>query len=108
MEKLKRPCVSGDKSSLFLPFGGEFGQELFCEVYHAFVISHTKGENWDGTDFKMGVGTLRCWTIFTCVFDYVQKSMAKHVKAVHIKTIYGDEAIYQIVLQLTITEKMVD
>ena len=34
---------------------------------HAFVISQTNGENWDGIDFKMGVGR-RCseysdWTL---------------------------------------------
>ena len=38
---------------------GDFGKELFCKARHAFVISQTKSENWDGTDFKMRVGT-RC------------------------------------------------
>ena len=36
---------------------GDFGKELFCKARHAFVISQTKTENWDGTDFKMRVGT---------------------------------------------------
>ena len=46
------------KFSACFSFWGDFGQELFCEACHAFVISHTKSENWTGTVFKMGVGTV--------------------------------------------------
>ena len=38
------------------PPWGDFGQELFYETCYAFVILKTKGENWDGTDFKIEVG----------------------------------------------------
>ena len=67
--KLKRLCDSGDYIFSVSPFLGDFGQELFCKACHGFVISHTKGNNWDGTDFKIGVGT-RCseyseWTLYT-------------------------------------------
>ena len=44
------------KAFVFLS-DGDFGQELFCEECHAFVILQTKGENWDRTEFKMGVDT---------------------------------------------------
>ena len=58
--KLKRLCVLVDLNfSSVLPFWGDFGQELFCKACHPLVISRTKCENWDGTDFKMGIGT-RC------------------------------------------------
>ena len=39
------------------PFSGDFGQELSFKVWYAFVILRTKGENWDSTDFEVGVGT---------------------------------------------------
>ena len=52
------PCVLADVIfSSFLPFEPDFGQELLNKVYHPFVVQRTKGENWDGSDFKMGVGT---------------------------------------------------
>ena len=41
------------------PFWRDFGQALFCKAWHAFVISLTKSENWDGNDFNAGFGT-RC------------------------------------------------
>ena len=53
----KALCFSLCNFLLISPFWGDFGQELFCKTCHAFVISQTKGENWDGTDFKMAVGT---------------------------------------------------
>ena len=71
-----------EKASCFLlieflfvsPFWDDFEQELFCKGCHAFVLSRIKGENRDGADFKMGVGT-RCsehseWTslAFNSVF----------------------------------------
>ena len=37
-------------------FWGDFGQELFCKACHLFVVLR-KGETWDGTDIKTGVGT---------------------------------------------------
>ena len=64
-EGLKRLC--GLIKIFLSPFWGDFGQELFRKACHAYVILRTKGENWDGTYFKMGVGT-RCseyseWTL---------------------------------------------
>ena len=58
-ETEKALCFSGFKFLFVSLFWGDFGQELFSDECHAFVISRTKGENWDGTDFKMGV-TARC------------------------------------------------
>ena len=40
------------------PFWGTFRQGLSCKGCHIFVILETKVENWDGADFKIGVGTV--------------------------------------------------
>ena len=61
-------CVHGETEKAFCllikflfvsHYWGNFGQELFCKACHVFVITRMKGENWDGTDFKMAVGR-RC------------------------------------------------
>ena len=53
-ETEKALCFSWLKFLFVSPFSGDFGQELFCKACHAFVISWTKGENWDGTDLRRG------------------------------------------------------
>ena len=70
-----RVCVGETEKALsfswlkfFLHLGrGDFGQELFCKTSHTLVILRTEGQNWDGTYFKMGLGTrcLECneWTL---------------------------------------------
>ena len=53
----KALCSSLFKFLFVSPFWGDFGQELFGKACHAFVISRTKGGNWDRADLKMVGGT---------------------------------------------------
>ena len=42
---------------VFFSVWGKFGQELFFKECHALVVKRIKWENWDETNFKVGVGT---------------------------------------------------
>ena len=49
----KALCFSRCNFLFVSPSWGDFGQELFRKACHAFVISRTKGKNWDVTDFSV-------------------------------------------------------
>ena len=56
-ETEKALCLRCFKFIFVSLFWGGFGQELFRKACHAFVVSRKKGENWDVTNFKMGIST---------------------------------------------------